>query len=83
MERSPGNVFGTTSGRGISREPIKVFQWEGVTIASILRTLGLRVNRVCRVHEKRVDRCYSLQNVLWLDKHHVQAVNVIISSKSD
>jgi hypothetical protein len=26
MEGSPGNVFGTTSGRGVSRETIRMFQ---------------------------------------------------------
>lgn len=26
MEGSPGNVFGTTSGRGVSREAIRMFQ---------------------------------------------------------
>ncbi len=71
MEGSPGNVFGTTSGRGI--EAIRASQWERVTMASY-RTLGLGVGRVCRVYEVRVDRRYSLQNVLRLDKLQVQAI---------
>jgi hypothetical protein len=82
MEGSPGNVFGTTSGRDASREAIRMFQRGRVTMVSDLRTLGLRVNGVRRVHEIRINRRYSLQNVLRLDKLHVQATNVI-SSTSD
>jgi hypothetical protein len=81
MEGSPGNVFGTTSGRGI--EAIRASQWERITMASYFRTLGLGVSRVCRVHEVRVDRRYGLQNVIRLDKFQVQAIGKIISVELD